>query len=130
MEKICITSTEPYSTRNKTPIDLCSTSFIVWLTSIFETPEHRNAKRQLRHVISNMETFACLVECERRIRQNEKHVIILIVSHDMAQQIVPQIHDLANMLYIYVHCFSVGHNESHKEWTQGFAKVKRKFVQS
>jgi hypothetical protein len=128
MEKIYATLAEPSSTKNITPIDLCSTSFIVWLTNVSETPEHRNAKRQLRHVINNMETFACPVECERRIRQNEKHSIILIVIQDMAQQIVPQIHDLANILYIYVHSFSVGHNESHKEWAQDFAKVKRKFV--
>ena len=130
MNKLVATSEEPYSIRNSNPTDLCSTNFIVWLADISETPELRDAKRQLRHLISNMETFTCPLECERRIRLNEAHAIILIISHDMAQQFILKIHDLTNILYIYVHCFSLGSTGSHEEWIQRFAKVRRIFVES
>ena len=83
--------------------------------------ENIQAQQHLRTLINQLTTFDNDVVCEKYIHSLEKDDrIILIVSGQLGQELVPRIHHLPQISLIYVYCIDKKHNE---QWAKRFYKV-------
>jgi hypothetical protein len=98
------------------------TYFLIWLDAEVNcSKENVEAQQQLRTSINHLTTFDDDNECEEYIRSISKHDrIILIVSGQLGQKLIPRIHQLQQIFAIYVYCMNKMPNE---HWTQEFSKV-------
>jgi hypothetical protein len=99
------------------------TYFLIWLdAAVNSSEENVEAQQQLRTSINHLTTFDDDNGCEEYIRSVSKHDrIILIVSGQLGQKLVPRIHQLQQIFAIYVYCMNKKQNE---HWAQEFSKVK------
>ena len=102
--------------------DNLETVGVIWLDTNHNNDEKtRNMEYQLRRTINHFRKFADRYRCEENIKQIRKDdQLILIVSSELGQQIVPSIHKLQQISSIYVHCAEKCNNN---EWTKEFTKV-------
>jgi hypothetical protein len=98
------------------------TYFLIWLdAAVNSSEENVEAQQQLRTSINHLTTFDDDNECEEYIRSVSKHDrIILIVSGQLGQKLIPRIHQLQQIFAIYVYCMNKMPNE---HWAQEFSKV-------
>ncbi|CAF4013112.1 unnamed protein product, partial [Rotaria sordida] len=69
--------------------------------------------------------FQDIEQCQKYIEEQlQKDRLIMIVSGRLGQEIVPSIHQLKQIILIYVYC---GDKESNKPWAEKFSKVKAVF---
>jgi len=96
---------------------------LIWLdSSLNQSIENLDCQRKLRNSINYLKTFEDNTQCEQYIQnlsQNDR--LILIVSGRLGQQILPFIHNLRQVIAIYVYCVDKQANE---QWTKKFIKVK------
>jgi len=96
---------------------------LIWLdNSVNQSSENFDCQRKLRASINYLKTFDDNNQCEQYIRnlsQNDR--LILIVSGRLGQQILPCIHNLQQVIAIYVYCID---KETNEQWTKQFFKVK------
>jgi hypothetical protein len=96
---------------------------LIWLdSSVNQLAENLDCQRKLRTSINYLKTFENNYQCEQYIRnlsQNDR--LILIVSGRLGQQILPCIHNLRQVIAIYVYCID---KQSNEQWTKKFRKVK------
>ncbi|CAF4113868.1 unnamed protein product [Rotaria sordida] len=65
--------------------------------------------------------------CQEYIeKQSEKAQLIMIVSGRLGREIVPSIHELRQVISIYVYCMD---KKSHEQWARNFEKVKAVIVE-
>lgn len=100
-----------------------SETFItIWLdadVNVYE--ENRQAQQKLRTATSYFKTFEKVNECEKYIQSiSPQQPLTLIVSGLLGKEIVPQIHNLHQIVSIYVFCYEKDNNE---QWTIHFPKV-------
>jgi hypothetical protein len=70
----------------------------------------------------HLTTFDDDNKCEEYIRSTPKDDrIVLIVSGQLGQKIVPRIHQLRQISSVYVYCINKKQNE---QWAQQFSKVR------
>lgn len=97
---------------------------LIWLDNMADaTQENREIQDKFRSVINYLQTFDNCLECENYIRNriNDKQdKIILIVSGKLGQEIIKNIHDLKQIISIFVYCFDKEKNES---WAKQYKKV-------
>lgn len=93
-----------------------------WLDAEVNTSDHnKTLQKQICSVIDYLEIFDNQSECQEAIKSLPKNErLILIVSGRLGRQIVPQIHDLRQVISIYVYCSDKALNE---EWARQFKKV-------
>jgi hypothetical protein len=98
------------------------TYFLIWLDDeVNSFNENVKVQQQLRRSINHLTTFDDDNKCEEYIRSVPKDDrIILIVSDQLGQKIVPRIHQLRQVSSIYVYCMNKKQNE---QWAQQFSKV-------
>ncbi len=98
------------------------TYFLIWLdAAVNSSKENVEAQQQLRTSINHLTTFDDGNECEEYIRSVPKEDrIVLIVSGQLGQKIVPHIHQLRQISSIYVYCMD---KKKNKQWAQDFSKV-------
>ncbi len=98
------------------------TYFLIWLdATVNSSEENVEAQQQLRKSINHLTTFDDDNDCEEYIRSVPKEDrIVLIVSGQLGQKIVPRIHQLRQIFSIYVYCMNKKQNE---QWAQEFSKV-------
>lgn len=73
-------------------------------------------------IISDFKKFANVSQCQKYIKeQSQKDWLVMVVSGQLGQMIVPSIHDLKNIVSIYVYCMNKAKND---EWARSFAKVR------
>jgi hypothetical protein len=103
------------------------TYFLIWLdAAVNSSEENVEAQQQLRTSINHLTTFDDDNECEEYIRTVSKYDrIILIISGQLGQKLVPRIHQLQQIFAIYVYCINKMQNE---QWAPKFTKV-RKFIE-
>ncbi|CAF0780037.1 unnamed protein product [Rotaria sordida] len=96
---------------------------LVWLdNSNSDSQENVFTQQQLRLFDSNLKLFKTTNECETYIKsQSTDAHITLIVNGGLGKQLVPNVHDLSQIIAIYVYCMNL---EEHKKWTSNFSKVK------
>jgi hypothetical protein len=68
----------------------------------------------------HVQEFHSVRECEDYIRQAKGSQIMLFINAEAARNIVPQIHDLEQVLWIRLYLFDP---EKHKELASKYAKV-------
>ncbi|CAF1390651.1 unnamed protein product [Rotaria sordida] len=95
---------------------------LIWLDANVNTEENRDTKQKLNSIIKRLETFQDIEQCQKYIEeQSQKDRLIMIVSGRLGQEIVPSIHQLKQIILIYVYC---GDKDSNKPWAEKFSKVK------
>ena len=94
---------------------------MIWLDITMNINETRNTEQKLRSIINHLKKFQDVKQCQQYIEQrSQKDRLVLIVSGEMGQKLVPSIHKLRQVISIYVYCMDKNRNE---EWTHNFAKV-------
>lgn len=81
---------------------------LLWLDAeVNSSQENVKTQQQLRASINQLRTFEDDHECEEYIRLVPKEDrIILIVSSQLGEQVVPRIHQLQQVFSIYVYCIN------------------------
>jgi hypothetical protein len=94
----------------------------VWLDAEVNTNfENRKTEQKLRALINPLKTFDSKNPCEKYIRSvSSKEQILLIISGRLGRELVPQIHQLPQVISIYVYCKDKNANE---KWAIHFPKV-------
>jgi len=95
---------------------------LLWVDAkVNSSQENVKAQQKLRASINQLRIFEDDNECEEYIRLVPKEDrIVLIVSGQLGQKIVPRIHQLQQVFSIYVYCMN---KKKNKQWAQEFSKV-------
>ncbi len=88
---------------------------LVWLdTSI-------NTQRKLQSFVDRVLIFVEVDRCEQYIHSvSLSDRLILIVSDDLGQQLIPRIHQFQQIDSIYIYCLN---KQFDQQWTQEYIKV-------
>jgi hypothetical protein len=93
----------------------------LWLDAEVNTnAENRKTEEKLRKLLDPLKTFNTRVQCEKFIRSYSKGKLLLIVSGRLGRELVPHIHNLPQLVVIYVFCKDKKANE---QWAVNFTKV-------
>ncbi|CAF4442377.1 unnamed protein product, partial [Rotaria sp. Silwood2] len=102
-------------------------SCIIWLDANVNTNERRSAEQKLASIVKHFEKFQDKEQCQKYIEeQSEKDRLVMIVSGQLGKEIVPSVHNLQQVMSIYVYCMN---KEINKQWASRFIKVKGVVVQ-
>ncbi|CAF1168611.1 unnamed protein product [Rotaria sordida] len=96
--------------------------YMIWLDAEVNQLQHNiDAQQQIQSIINHLKIFQNIQDCEKYINQISKDDrILLIVSGQLGQEIVPRIHHYRQIFSIYVYCMNKAKNE---EWAKHFHKV-------
>jgi plasmid stabilization system protein ParE len=95
---------------------------LIWLDVNANVKETRNTEQKLRSIINHLKKFQDIKQCKRYIKKrSQKDRLVLIVTGQMGQEIVPSIHELRQVMSIYVFCMN---KKYHEEWACKFRKVR------
>jgi len=95
---------------------------LIWLDMNADVKEIRDTEQKLRSIINHLKKFQDVEQCLQYIEQrSQKDRLVLIVSGQLGQEIIPSIYKLRQVISIYVYCTDKKENE---EWSSKFAKVK------
>ncbi|CAF1162154.1 unnamed protein product [Didymodactylos carnosus] len=98
------------------------TFLIVWLdANVNTTKDNEETYNELRSSFNYIKTFDDLSTCQEYIEGVKLEKIVLIVSGGYGKDIVPHIHNLAQVNCIYVYCADKGR---HEEWARSYSKVQ------
>jgi hypothetical protein len=94
---------------------------LIWLDSAANNAVNEYIQEKLRSFINHLKKFNNKNACQKYIEQRRKEDrLVIIVSGRFGREIVPDIHDLREILSIYVYCMDKKLNE---EWACQFSKV-------
>jgi hypothetical protein len=94
---------------------------LIWLDENVNVKGTRDTEQKLRSTINHLKKFQDVKQCQTYIEQrSKKDRLILIVSVQSGQEIIPFIHKLRQVISIYVYCTD---KESNEQWACKFAKV-------
>ncbi len=104
--------------------DNLETFSLLWLdASVNSSEENRCAQKHLRSTINYLKTFEDAKQCQEYIEKISSYDrLILIVSGQLGQEIVPHIHHFRQVSSIYVYCRDKQRNE---QWAKNFPKVTK-----
>ncbi|CAF0847220.1 unnamed protein product [Adineta steineri] len=95
---------------------------LIWLDAIVNVKDTRDTEVKLRSIINHIKKFQDIKQCQRYIEQtSQKDRLVIIVSGQLGQEIVPHIHQLRQVISIYVYCMD---KKSNEQWAYKFAKIK------
>ena len=99
---------------------------IIWLDANMENNQQILFKRHfsLQNFNSFVRTFIDSNLCIEYIMEVQEEQIFFIVSGSLGQSIVPMIHDLTQILKIYVFCTNT---TVHSQWVKSFQKIRGVF---
>ncbi|CAF1390373.1 unnamed protein product [Adineta steineri] len=99
---------------------------LLWLDeSINKTQHSSETLQELRGIINHIQTFDNTEACEAYIRQAKDEKVVLIVSDNLGQKIIPTVRELPQLSSFYVYCQNKTKNE---EWANQFTKLRGVFV--
>jgi hypothetical protein len=97
---------------------------LIWLDKFADaTQENREIQDKLRSVINYLKIFDNCELCRNYIEHqinDRQEKIILIVSGQFGQDIIEYIHNLRQIISIFVFC---GNKEKHELWAKKYNKV-------
>ncbi|CAF3984169.1 unnamed protein product [Rotaria sordida] len=103
---------------------------LIWLDNMVDaTQGNREIQDKLRSIVNYLRTFDNCKQCEDYIRStidDKQDKIILIVSGRLGQDIIEHIHDLKQVISIFVYCFDKEKNEL---WAKKYKKVRSVIVE-
>ena len=92
---------------------------LIWLD--VNPNENGDTEEKLRSVINYLKNFQNINQCQQFIEQTtQRDRLILVVSGQMGQEIVPLIHHFRQVISIYVYCMD---KKKHEEWALKYRKV-------
>ncbi len=98
---------------------------LIWLDKFVEaTQENREIQDKLRLIINYLIVFDNCESCEHYLKNeinDQQEKIILIVSGQLGQEIIENIHQLRQIVSIFVFC---GDKQKHERWAKDYSKVK------
>jgi hypothetical protein len=96
---------------------------LLWLdSSVNDVKEYLDAQQRLRASINYIRTFKNSDECEHYIQSvPSQDRIILIVSNQLGQELIPRIHQLRQIFSIYIYNSD---NKKSGQWIKEYKKVK------
>ncbi|CAM2726219.1 unnamed protein product [Rotaria socialis] len=94
---------------------------LIWLRPYADKILQQTEIKLLKLFPISLKTFEDSNECETFIRQESSSQTMLIVSGQLGREIVPKMHDLSNIMAIFVYSINKQANE---EWTKNYKKVK------
>jgi hypothetical protein len=96
---------------------------LMWIdAAVNSNEENLNAQKNLAKIHDQFNTFESVDECENAIQQLSKTSrAIIIVSGGFGRELLPRIHELEQVLAIYVFCMD---QAKYLEWARQFNKVK------
>ncbi|CAF4338925.1 unnamed protein product [Rotaria magnacalcarata] len=95
---------------------------LIWLDQDVESQYIQNAENKLRSNINLIKKFLDVKKCQQYVEDlSPADRVVMIVSGDLGQQIVPSIHKLRQVISIYVYCMN---KERNKRWSKYLTKVK------
>ncbi|CAF0866804.1 unnamed protein product [Adineta steineri] len=102
--------------------DKCLEIFsLIWLDANINVKDTRDTEMKLRFIINHIKKFKDVKQCQHYIEQtSQKDRLILIVSGRFGRELVPYIHQLRQVISIYVYCMDKNSNE---QWALKFVKV-------
>jgi hypothetical protein len=107
---------------SKTNLELLT---LIWLDKFVDsTQENREIQDKLRSIITNVLVFDNCQSCEYYLKYeiNDQHEkIILIVSGQFGREIIENIHQLRQIISIFVFC---GDKQKHELWAKNYSKVR------
>ncbi|CAF1302278.1 unnamed protein product [Rotaria sordida] len=97
--------------------------YMIWLDAAVNQLQHNiDAQQQIQSIINHLKIFQNIQDCEKYINQISKDDrILLIVSGQLGQEILPRIHHYRQIFSIYVYCMNKAKNE---EWAKHFHKIR------
>ncbi|CAF0805933.1 unnamed protein product [Adineta steineri] len=108
-----------YTNTNDKSLEIFS---LIWLDAIVNVKDTRDTEVKLRSIINHIKKFQDIKQCQRYIEQtSQKDRLVIIVSGQLGQEIVPHIHQLRQVISIYVYCMD---KKSNEQWAYKFAKIK------
>ena len=102
---------------------------LVWLdTSIDElnNRKYRNTVTILRYIVNNVNTFIEVDECVKFIGSIKEEKIFMIVSGTFVQITMPVVHDMPQIISIYIFCEN---KLEHELWMSKWPKIKGIFME-
>lgn len=104
------------------------TSSLLWLRTNWHSMDDHNAIQQkLRSVINHLLVFESEQECQQYIEMAIKESIILIVDAGIESSFIPNVHDLSQLVTIYIYDAK---KETNQLSLQKFKKVLSYFSQT
>ncbi|CAF1338406.1 unnamed protein product [Adineta steineri] len=95
---------------------------LIWLDANINVKETRDTEQKLRSIINHIKKFQDIKKCRQYIEQtSQKDRLVIIVSGRLGREIVPSIHQLRQVISIYIYCID---KESHEQWAYKFTKIK------
>ncbi|CAF4080405.1 unnamed protein product, partial [Adineta steineri] len=95
---------------------------LIWLDENVNIKETRGTEQKLRSIINHIKKFQDVKQCQQYIEQtSQKDRLVIIVSGRLGQEIVTYIHQLRQVISIYVYCMD---KKSNEQWTCKFSKIK------
>ncbi|CAF1374987.1 unnamed protein product, partial [Didymodactylos carnosus] len=94
-----------HASDTSTDQSVVKTQCFIWLDeNVNKDQVNLDLQIKLRKFISLFEVFDVLTECERYIQHTKTKQIVLIVGGEFGHELVPRIHDLSQLLAVYVYC--------------------------
>ncbi|CAF1490171.1 unnamed protein product [Adineta steineri] len=95
---------------------------LIWLDANVNVKDTRDTEVKLRSIINYIKKFQNVKQCQQYIEQtSQEDRLVIIVSGRLGQEIVPHIHQLRQVISIYVYCMDKNSNE---QWVHKFSKIK------
>ena len=86
------------------------------------TDDNGQMQLELRQLINFFKTFESADLCKLYIERKPDEEVILIVSGSIGKQLIPNIHNLSQVIAIYVFCLDL---REHQVWAEKYGKVSQ-----
>ncbi|CAF3804426.1 unnamed protein product [Rotaria sordida] len=94
---------------------------LIWLDDNTQSEDNRDTEQRLRSIINRLKKFQDVLQCEKYVmKRSSKDRLVIIVSGRLGRIIVPTIHEVRQVVSIYVYCM---YKKANEEWTHHFPKV-------
>ncbi|CAF3330304.1 unnamed protein product, partial [Rotaria socialis] len=95
---------------------------LIWLDAAANSPESEKILHKLRTISSNFKKFDDKQEFQEYIeQQSPRSELVVVFSGRFGREIVPSVHQLRQIISIYVFCMD---KEGNEKWASKFPKVK------
>ncbi|CAF0878209.1 unnamed protein product [Adineta steineri] len=95
---------------------------LIWLDANVDVKDIRDTEVKLRSIINHIKKFQDVKQCRHYIEhRSQKDRLVIIVSGRLGREIVPYIHQLRQVISIYVYCID---KKSNEQWALKFSKIK------